>query len=386
MAHRTDDIIRWLNAGAPGAKLPQDVLKLLAGRLVEAGVPLNSATVFVTTLHPNIMGRRFSWTDGQEVTIDEVSYHDPAAGTPTPFHAVVHTGKLLRRKLTEPAANDDFAVLDEMRQAGLTDYLVQPLLFTNGEVHAASWATARADGFSDTDLAAIDAVLAPFSRLAEVFALRRTASNLLNTYVGRNAGERILHGRIRRGDTERIRAVIWLSDLRGFTRLTNTRPGEEVIALLNEHFDCIVPPIEAEGGEILSYLGDGVLAIFPLGDDDGEPARMCGAALRAARAAHDKTIERNATRSPESPELNFGLGLHIGDVLYGNIGAANRLYFTAIGVAVNLSARLQTLARDVGREVVASADFAANCDEELEELGRFEVAGFAEPQAAFAPR
>ena len=219
-----------------------------------------------------------------------------------------------------------------------------------------------------------------------MFALRRTASNLLNTYVGRNAGERILHGRIRRGDTERIRAVIWLSDLRGFTRLTNTRPGEEVIALLNEHFDCIVPPIEAEGGEILSYLGDGVLAIFPLGDDDGEPARMCGAALRAARAAHDKTIERNATRSPESPELNFGLGLHIGDVLYGNIGAANRLYFTAIGVAVNLSARLQTLARDVGREVVASADFAAHCDEELEELGRFEVAGFAEPQAAFAPR
>ena len=385
MAHQTHKIVRWLTAGAPDAKLPQDVLRLLAGHLVDAGVPLQSTTVFVATLHPNVRGRRFSWVAGQDVTVHEEPYHDPSTGTvPTPFHAVIRSGQPLRRELTGTSESDDFAVLDEMRKAGLTDYVVQPLTFTNGEVHAASWATARASGFSQADLTAIEDILAPLSRLAEVLALRRTASNLLNTYVGRNAGERILQGRIRRGDTERIRAVIWLSDLRGFTRLTNTRPGEEVIGLLNEHFDCIVPPIEEEGGEILSYLGDGVLAIFPLENED--EARMCRAALRAARAAHKKTEARNAKKHADSPALNFGLGLHVGDVLYGNIGAANRLYFTAIGVAVNLSARLQTLARDVGREVVASAAFAAHCKEELEPLGAFDVAGFAEPQPAYAPR
>ena len=384
MAHDTDAIIRWLNAGTPGAKSPQDVLGGLAGGLVDAGVPLASATVFVATLHPNVRGRRFSWAEGQDVSVHEELYHDPALGTvPTPLHAVIKTGQTLRRQLTGTREADDFAVLDEMRQTGITDYIVQPITFTNGEIHAASWATKRAAGFSKDDIAAIEDILPPFSRLAEVLALRRTASNLLNTYVGRNSGERILQGHIRRGDTERIRAVIWLSDLRGFTRLINTRPGEEVIGLLNEHFDCIVPPIEAEGGEVLSYLGDGVLAIFPLGDKKGEEERMCRAALRAAQAAHDKTAARNAKKEPA---LNFGLGLHIGDLLYGNIGAANRLYFTAIGVAVNLSARLQTLARDVGQEVVTSAAFAGHCQGALTSLGEFTLAGFAEPQAAFAAR
>ena len=200
-------------------------------------------------------------------------------------------------------------------------------------------------------------------------------TTLLATYVGRSTGQRILEGRIRRGDIERIHAVILLADLRGFTRLSDTLPGDRVIELLNGWFDALVPAIEAAGGEVLKFIGDGLLAIFPVTAD---PASACSAALAAVGAAREALAALNAgLRATGKAELRWGMALHLGEVLYGNIGSATRLDFTTIGPAVNLTARLETLARDLGRELVVSAAVASHCPQGLAALGRSSCAASA---------
>jgi adenylate cyclase len=380
-----DAIVGWLVRGAPTARRGEDVLAELCERLVACGLPLHRVAVFVTTLHPDIMGRRFLWREGEEVEVSEAPYEmvqrDTYRRSPVPI--VFATAQPIRRRIEDPDCPNDYGILDEMRAEGVTDYLIQPLPFTNGEVHAISWTTRRPGGFSDGDIAALEAVQLPLARLAEVYALRRVAITLLNTYVGRDAGERILQGRIRRGEIERIHAVILLSDLRDFTAQSERLPGATVMALLNGYFDCLVPAIEAHGGEVLKFVGDGLLGILPVAAD---PAAACRAALGAAAAARAALAEANAERAGRGePELRYGVALHLGDVLYGNIGSAGRLDFTTIGTAVNLTARLETLARDLGRDLVASAAFARHCPEALASLGAFRLRGFREPQEVFAP-
>jgi adenylate cyclase len=378
-------VIDWLIQGAPTARQPQDVLAELCDRLVACGLPLHRVAVFVTTLHPDVMGRRFLWRRGEEVAISEAPYEmiqsDTYRRSPVPI--VFERAEAIRRRIEDPDCPNDYEIVNELRAEGVTDYLIQPLPFTNGEVHAISWTTLRPGGFTDADIATLEAVRLPLARLAEVYALRRIAITLLNTYVGRGAGERILQGRIRRGDIERIHAVILLSDLRDFTTSSDLLPGEAVIRLLNGYFDCLVPAIDAHGGEVLKFVGDGLLGIFPVADD---PAAACRAALAAAADARAALAETNAERAGSGePRLRYGLALHLGDVLYGNIGSVGRLDFTTIGPAVNLTARLETLARDLGRDLVASAAFAGQCPEALTSLGSFELRGFREPQEVFAP-
>jgi adenylate cyclase len=378
-------VIDWLIQGAPTARRAQDVLAELCDRLLACGLPLHRVAVFVTTLHPDVMGRRFLWRRGEEVEISEAPYDmiqsDTYRRSPVPI--VFERGEAIRRRIEDPDCLNDYAIVEELRAEGVTDYLIQPMPFTNGEVHAISWTTQRPGGFSDADIAALEAVQLPLARLVEIYALRRIAITLLSTYVGRGAGERILQGRIRRGDIERIHAVILLSDLRDFTTLSDRMPGEAVIRLLNGYFDCLVPAIAAHGGEVLKFVGDGLLGIFPVADD---PAAACHAALAAAADAGAALAQTNAERAESGePRLRYGLALHVGDVLYGNIGSARRLDFTTIGPAVNLTARLETLARDLGRDLVASAAFAGYCPESLTSLGPFRLRGFREPQEVFAP-
>jgi adenylate cyclase len=178
----------------------------------------------------------------------------------------------------------DFPMLAELRNEGLTDYLASPLLFTDGEIHLATWTTRQPGGFTDAQIEAIESIVAPLARVAEVRALRRTAGNLLDTYVGNNAGERILAGQIRRGHTEAIHAAIWLSDMRGFTLLADRVPPQTLVELVNDYFDCQVPAILKHGGEVLKFMGDGLLAIFPIGNDR-DPAEVCARALAHTRRA-----------------------------------------------------------------------------------------------------
>jgi adenylate cyclase len=386
--HRNDiaSIVDWLVDGARSAHALQDVLGQLCERLVACGLPLYRVAVFVTTLHPDVMGQRFLWRQGEAVSISEALYTMLATDTyhRSPVRVVFATGQPIRLRIGSPACPQDYEIIEELRAEGVTDYLIQPLPFTSGEARAISWSTTRPGGFDDADLATLEAVRRPLARLVEIYALRRTATNLLDTYVGRHAGERILQGRIRRGDIERIEAVIMLTDLREFTTLSDQLSGERVIGLLNSYFDCVVPPIERHGAEVLKFIGDGLLAIFAVTGDVGA---ACRAALAVSEEARAGIAAANAERqSAGEPVLRHSMALHVGDVLYGNIGSARRLDFTTIGPAVNLTARLETLARDLGRDLVVSARFAAHSPEALASLGTFRLRGFRELQEVFAPK
>jgi adenylate cyclase len=382
-SHSVQSVVQWLVHGARNAPLSHEVLTELCQRLTAAGLPLWRVMVFVRTLHPEIVGRRFVWhpdtgtvvTDGAFELLERRSFLE------SPMVHVSKTGESFRRRLADPDCVMDYGILHELRAEGVTDYFVAPLHFSGGEVHFSSWSTQQPGGFTDAEIEAIEAVIPPLARVAEIRAWYRVAGNLLTTYVGKNAGERVLAGHIRRGDTEAIHAAIWLSDMRGFTSLADTLPPQDLVDLLNHYFDCQVPAIVEHGGEVLKYMGDGLLAIFPIGAERDFSA-ICAAALAAGKDARDNIAALDAAE--DGPALRFGLALHVGDVLFGNIGSGNRLDFTCIGPAVNLAARLEKLAGRLGRTILASEDFVDHCgDDGLQPLGRFAVAGFAAEQMVF---
>ena len=373
------EIADWLIDGARSAPQPAQVLAQLSERLVACGIPLWRVAVFVRTLHPQVMGRRFIWRPGTEVEVSEAPFEllESADFLENPIAQVYATGRALRRKLTDPDCAVDFPVLSELRAEGITDYLASPLVFTDGAIHAVTCTTRQAGGFTDAQIAGIEAIITPLARVAEIRALRRMGSTLLDTYVGHDAGERILAGHIRRGDIEEIHAAIWLSDMRGFTALADSLPPPVLIDLLNRYFDCQVPVILEHGAEVLKFMGDGLLAIFNIAGNETE---VCERALAAARRAQANIA---ALSDSAMPGLRFGLALHIGDVLYGNIGSGNQLDFTCIGPAVNCAARIEKLTSQLGRAVLASGEFARHCAGEFTPLGEYRLAGFSAPQLVF---
>ena len=377
--HDIKAIAEWLVDGARSAPQPAQVLAQLSERLVACGIPLWRVAVFVRTLHPQVMGRRFIWRPGTEVEVSEAPFEvlESAGFLENPIAQVYATGRALRRKLADPDCAADFPVLSELRAEGITDYLASPLLFTDGAIHAVTCTTRQPGGFTDAQIAGIEAIITPLARVAEIRALRRMGSTLLDTYVGHDAGERILAGHIRRGDIEEIHAAIWLSDMRGFTALADRLPPPVLIDLLNRYFDCQVPVILEHGAEVLKFMGDGLLAIFTIAGNETE---VCKRALAAARRAQANVA---ALSDSAMPGLRFGLALHIGDVLYGNIGSGNRLDFTCIGPAVNCAARIEKLTSQLGRAILASGEFARHCAGEFTPLGEFQLAGFSAPQLVF---
>ena len=213
-------VVDWLSDGARSGALAEDVMVQLCERLVVAGVPLWRGAVFVNTLHPDVFGRRFLWQVDTGVNVAEAkyAYMDTADYRTSPIVAVYASRQPIRRHLADKNCPDDFPIIQELRAEGATDYAVFPLPFTDGSVHVATWSTRQAGGFTPQQFADLESIMAPLTRVAEIRALRRTATNLLNTYVGRQAGERILAGKIRRGHVEAIRAAIWLSDMRDSLR------------------------------------------------------------------------------------------------------------------------------------------------------------------------
>ncbi len=373
----------WLAGGAISGANSDDVLAELCQRMVESGIPLWRVAVFVTTLHPDIMGRRFLWQASSGVTTSDALFAimETDDYRKSPFTTVYATREPLRRRLADPDCPTDFAILHDIRAEGATDYAAFPLTFTDGTIHVATWSTQQPGGFTPKQFADLEAVIAPLARVAEIRALRRTAMNLIDTYVGHQTGERILSGKIRRGYVEAIRAAIWLSDMRGFTTLSEQLPPQALIDRLNRYFECQVPAILEHGGEVLKFMGDGLLAIFPIAADN-DAAAVCHRALSGALDVRKRVAELPRKNENEEP-IRFGLALHVGEVMYGNIGGGNRLDFTCIGPAVNLAARLEKVASKLGETVVASADFAAHFPDEFRRLGEHTVAGFAAPQVVF---
>jgi adenylate cyclase len=270
----------------------------------------------------------------------------------------------------------DFSVLADLRAEGMTDYFASPLPSMTGEKLLASYTTRSPGGFTDAELAALQRVLAPVARVAEVMAWRRKAQNILEAYLGRQAGEKVLAGHIRRGDGEDMHAVLWFCDLRDSTPLADSMKRHEFLHLLNEFFECVLGPVLERQGEVLRFIGDAALAIFPVGTD---PAEACRRALEAAREAMRRMEELNVRR--ERP-LRFGIALHLGDVLYGNIGTPTRLEFTVIGAAANEAARIESLCKVLDAPLLLSAPVARHLGG-CRSLGRHALRGVGEPIELF---
>jgi adenylate cyclase len=374
----------WLIDGARSAPSPPRMMAETCERLVAAGLPLWRVGVFVRTLHPDIIGRNFIWRPGAEAVVGTANYE--AAVSPeflsSPLAIVFGEGREVRALLDGPDGKR-FPLFDDLRAEGVTDYIALPILHIDGSVHVSSWTTKQAGGFTDEQLNALRSLIPPLARVIEITRLRFTASTLLDTYVGNRAGERIMGGQIRRGHTDTMHAAIWLSDLRGFTALSDRLPAETVVDILNVYFDCQVSAIRAHGGEVLKFMGDGLLAVFPIDEYVGDISRVCSDVLEAARESRANVEAMHFPIGETIERFRFGVALHVGKILYGNIGGGNRLDFTCIGPAVNLAARLEKIAGRLHRTVVASAAFAQVCAGGWSDLGEFPIAGFSKAERVY---
>jgi adenylate cyclase len=299
----------------------------------------------------------------------------------SPLAIVFREGREVRARL-DGTDGKRFPLFDDLRQEGVTDYIALPLVHDEG-CHASSWTTRQPGGFTDEQLDALRSLMPPLARLVEITRLRIRASILLDTYVGNRAGERILGGQIRRGYADTIQAAIWLSDLRGFTALSDRLPAETVVDILNRYFDCQVSAIATHGGEVLKFMGDGLLAVFPIDEYVGDVNKACAQVLQAARESRANVEALQYPIGGTIERFRFGVALHVGRILYGNIGGGNRLDFTCIGPAVNLAARLEKMAGRLHRTVVASRAFAEASPGAWTDLGEFPIAGFSSAERVY---
>ena len=376
-------------------------------RAVAAGLPISRAQLLIDTLHPIYEGRLVRWghDPSQPVVVEYgrtglpggVSDLQLSAGgeqpdvaarwRASPFFRMSQTGEsLLRRRVSAESASE-FPVLQDYRAAGMTDYVAMIDRFGPegiiGEMDCvySSWVTAQAGGFAEADIAALTRLVPTLALAVKAAALARMIRTLMETYLGRDAGRRVLSGRIIRGVAERIDAVIWFSDLRGFTRITDSAP-EQVIPLLNDYADVVVSAIHAQGGDVLKLIGDGILAIFAAADR----ARACAAMLGAARAARSEVAALNGRRARDGlPVTDMYLWLHVGEVFYGNVGSIERLDFTVVGPAVNEASRIAAMCRSVEQPMLVSEAFAKvdGMRARLVSVGRYALRGVAQPQELF---
>ena len=381
----THPVIRWLMTDARRHIDASEFLEAFAHKLRSTGVDVARVTTGVPILHPQIFSFSGLWELDKGTT--ERQYRSGPSSTATmsssPIRIAYEGNGPVRCDLAAPPRADEFAILGELRRDLYTDYIVHSVPFADGSNKALSLATRRPGGFSQAELALFEAMIPAVGFNLEVQTLRRTARTLLDTYVGRQSGGRVLEGQIQRGAGETIRAVIWLCDLRGFTNLSESLPRDALIDLLNCYFGPMCDAVAGQGGEILKFIGDAMLAIFPVGAD---PAQTCNAALIAAEAAQAALLDENRRREREDlPRIEYGLALHVGDVIYGNIGSDTRLDFTVIGPAVNLTARIESMCRQLGRPLLLSSEFVAAGRIAAASLGAFSLKGVGSDQEIFVP-
>jgi adenylate cyclase len=385
-AHSTIDVVHWLTSETRTERFIDNIFAELCNRLQRAGIPIKRASLHLLIQHPQWLGARILWVDGmRDATITRVDYdvRQRSEYIGSPVEAIQNGAPEVREHLErDPASGRKHGVYDELRSKGMTDYVAWPLHHTLGKRHAVAFTTDRPGGFDEAHIASLSGLLPILALVSEIRMKNRLARTLLETYVGSHASELILAGATRRGSGTTVRAAILICDLRDFTRISDSWPRDDVIGLLNDYFDAVSGPIERHGGEILKFMGDGLLAIFPL----SRPS-ACADLLHAvteARQAMAALNEKN--RKTGGEPLNFGTGIHVGDVMYGNIGSRARLDFTVIGPAVNMASRLEALTKQLGRPVLLSRAFAdlVAGDFDLERVGEYPVRGFSDPIELFA--
>jgi len=387
VAARPDsEVLHWLTNDTQNERFVDNIFAEMCVRLQRAGIPVKRASLHLLIYHPQWLGARIMWADGMhEAELARVDYdvRERSEYINSPANEIHDGATEVRENLErDPSLGRKHALYEELRTEGLTDYVAWPMHHTLGKRHMVTFATDRPGGFDDAHIAGLLELLPVLALVSEIRMKNRLARTLLETYVGSHAGELILAGATRRGSGTTVRAAIMICDLRDFTRISDNWPRDDVIHLLNDYFDAMSEPIARHGGEILKFIGDGLLAIFPL----SQPS-ACANLLRAVSDARQAIIVLNEKNGETGrAPLNYGIGIHVGDVMYGNIGSRSRLDFTVIGPAVNMASRLEGLTKQLGKTVLLSrafADFVKN-DFELEYVGEHQVRGFSDPIELFA--
>jgi adenylate cyclase len=394
MAHtRFLPLIEWIAAAGLSGRRELDLLEGFCEGAVAAGLPLARAVVGIDTLHPVLEGRIFEWQREAEGPVQsEYGRLDPESSNDkwlqSPFHRLYESGETtFRQRLGNEAPA--FPMLEDLRQRGITDYVAMVNRFgADGAIGMmdctfSSWATDRPGGFADVDVATLEFLVPCLALAIKGASIARITETLVETYLGRDAGHRVLRGHIERGVAEKISAVLWFSDLQGFTRITDMAPPAQIIPLLNDYADAVVSALRGQRGEVLKFIGDGILAMF----DAAAPEDACRQALDAAEDAVRRIAALNQRRAAHGlPVTRFYLGLHVGEVFYGNIGSFDRLDFTVVGPAVNEASRIAAMCRALDQDVLLSPAFAEAAGagrRRLVSVGRYALRGVQRPQELY---
>ena len=360
-------------------------MRAFAERLTSAGLPISRVSYALMTMHPEVLWRTVQWRAGAGVAVVD----QPHARLDDPFYtesavaAVRRSSEPVRVRLVP--GDLPYPICRDLRDQGATDYYVQPLPFTNGQISYISFATEAREGFSEASLETLESIRRPVARRLELESAYYATRALLDVYLGRNAARRVLAGEFQRGRGELIDAAIWFSDMRGFTALTDRTPPARVIEILDAYFDAVASAVAEHGGEVLKFIGDAVLAIFPVGEDARAACRHALAAGEQALSTLARLNEQRATGGQEP--IAIGVALHRGMVMYGNIGARDRLDFTVISSAVNEAARLESLCKELGTQLALSGAFAeAATIDDLVDLGEHELRGVTAPLRVYTLR
>ncbi len=371
-------------------------------RLLSTGVPIRRAAFGTDLLHPVFEARGYVWQRGRPLQREDYSREAMAGGSEewarSPFHRLLvgdatvvrhEIVRELRRRLDGSYQRGEFPLLDRFQDEGLTDYLALAVRYgpevapEQQDGLLCSWQTDRPGGFTERQVELLRRLAPAFGLAYKALNSQETGRTLMTTYLGADAGRRVLAGAIERGKAETVNAVIWYSDLQGFTRIADTTPREQLLGLLNDYADAVVTAVHKHGGQVLKFIGDGILAMFPIdGTDDA-----CAKALAAAVWLRRKLDRLNARRGAAGlPVTGVYLGLHVGEVLYGNIGSRERLDFTVVGPAVNEVARIEAMCRSLDQWLIVSAAFAAASGPALAHLvslGRYALRGVRKPEELF---
>lgn len=384
---RRRKVLDWLVNDTQPQRFIDNILIEMCERLVDAGVPVGRVSFHFQTNHPQWRGARLLWRSGlSEAEVDMYGYEveKSQAFLMSPLKVIYDGTDELRKNLEEPVLDprSESSLYTDLREEGLTEYVAWPLNHTLDKRHVVTFSTARPGGFTEQHISFLKDLVPVLALITEIRVKNIMARTLLRTYVGPHASEAILAGATTRGSGATMSAAIMICDLRDFTTLSSLWPRDYVIELLNGYFDALSGPIEEHGGEILKFMGDGLLAVFPLSVPTACSDLL--SAIREGRAAMAALNERSAKAG--HPQLGYGVGVHLGDVMYGNIGSQKRLDFTVIGPAVNVASRLESLTKEVKRPVLLSRAFTekARCESEVDSLGAFTLKGIEEPIDAFA--
>jgi adenylate cyclase len=386
------DLCAWIAEAGLAGQSEVATLDGFCERALQVGLPLARANVVIDTLHPVYEGRAFVWkrkTGNTSLTEFGRGTVDMQRWENSPYHYLELSGEPMLRRRLNRESEKDFTIFTDLRAEGITDYLAITNRFAAegivGDMDCvySSWATDAPGGFRDADVTDLARLMPLLALTLKAASLARIAGTLVETYLGRDAGRRVLAGRIARGVTDQIEAVLWFSDLRSYTRISDSAVPEEIIPMLNDYADAIISAIHDRGGDVLKLIGDGTLAIFPV-EDRGKACRTALGAAEAARRAVAAVSQRRA--EAHLPMTDMYLGLHVGKVFYGNIGSEERLDFTVVGPAVNEVSRIASMCRSVDQPLLVSSAFASALGEprrRLVSVGRYALRGVARAQDLF---